>query len=190
MMNAIQSNRPAACTALRRSLPMLLAVAAVATWMVLAPRALAVSTGTGTGPAKLPATATLQECATSREQTERSVTFAGEMTAIKGASKMEMRVDVLQRTPKDIVFHSVFAPGLGVWRMAAPGVSSFKYLKEITNLAAPASYRAVIRFRWLNAKGHLIKALELRTPRCAQPLNPGGDKAGEETPAATVAQGF
>ncbi|HEY0516271.1 MAG TPA: hypothetical protein VGD00_04055 [Solirubrobacteraceae bacterium] len=188
-MKVVEFNRPLRATALRH-IPLLLAALAVAAWLGLAPHALAASAPAGATnppPAKLPASVTLEGCVTSSQQAERSVTFAGEMSAVKGAVKMEMRVDVLERLPKDLVFHSVYAPGLGIWRMAAPGVSNYKYLKEITNLAAPASYRAVIRFRWLNAKGHAVKAFELRTPRCVQPLEPGATKGGEEKPAGTPA---
>jgi hypothetical protein len=171
-------------TPLRRVLPTALAMLAVIAWMALAPKALAQSaTATTTTPSvKLPASATLDQCVTSTEQTERSATFAGEMTAIKGATKMEMRVDVLEKMPRELVFHALVAPGLGVWRIAAAGVSTYKYLKEITNLAAPASYRAVVRFRWLNAKSHLVKSIELRTPRCAQPVTPGGGRKALEEP--------
>jgi hypothetical protein len=56
-----------------------------------------------------------------------------------------------------------------VWRSSAPGVKVYKYLKQVTNLSAPAFYRAAVRFRWLNAKGRLIFATELHTPRCEQP---------------------
>ncbi len=86
---------------------------------------------------------------------------------------MEMRIEVLERRPAKLLFHAVIAPGLGVWRTAAPGVKTYRYLKEVTNLGAPAAYRAAVRFRWLNAKGKLIKSLEMRTPRCLQPAAPG-----------------
>ena len=55
-------------------------------------------------------------------------------------------------------FHTVTAPGLGAWRVSDPGVKAYRYIKQVTNLSAPASYRATVRFRWLNAKGRLICA--------------------------------
>lgn len=140
--------------------------------LMLAPGgAMAASTnGSETKPSGV--SATLEQCVTSEEQAERAATFAGEMASIPGSSKMEMRIDVLERTPREMAFHMVSAPGLGVWRTAAPGVKSYRYLKEVTNLAAPAFYRAVVRYRWFNGKGRLLKTAELRTPRCAQPLTP------------------
>jgi hypothetical protein len=155
-----------------RGLALAIALGVVVGWLVLAPGALSAAADTSsaasTTPAKPAVSATLEGCVTAAEPEERAVTFAGEMATIPGSAKMEMRIDVLERMPRELVFHSVAAPGLGVWRTSAPGVKTYKYLKEITNLAAPAYYRAVVRFRWLNAKGHTIKSLEARTPRCTQ----------------------
>jgi hypothetical protein len=129
------------------------------------------------------ASATLQQCLTAAEETERSATFAGEMTAIAGTTRMEMQVDVLERTPEEMTYHAVTAPGLGVWRSSDTGVKAYTYLKQVTNLSAPAFYRGSVRFRWLNSKGHIIKTLELRTQRCEQPAPPPAElpAAGTES---------
>jgi hypothetical protein len=126
----------------------------------------------GASSARPNVSATLEQCVTSVNQAERSATFAGEMTAIAGSSHMEMRIDVLERLPEEALFHTVSAPGLGVWRGSAPGVKVYKYLKQVTNLSAPAFYRGAVRFRWLNSHGRLMKAVELRTTRCQQPAPP------------------
>jgi hypothetical protein len=116
--------------------------------------------------------ATLGECATAVEQAERSATFSGEMTALPGTARMAMRIDVQERMPGEELFHTVSAPGLSVWRSSDPGVKVYKDLKQVTNLSAPASYRAMVRFHWLNAMGNLIKRTERLTPRCTQPAPP------------------
>jgi hypothetical protein len=116
--------------------------------------------------------AKLEQCVTSVVQAERSATFAGEMTAIADTAHMAMRVDVQQRLPGEALFHTLSAPGLGVWRSSDSKVKVYKYLKQVTNLSAPAVYRGLVRFRWLNAKGHVIKHSEHLTPRCAQPAAP------------------
>jgi hypothetical protein len=155
-----------------------LAAATAVAWIALAPHALGATSVPGTTPAtgtpttppatKPPVSATLEGCTTSEEQSERTATFAGEMSMIPGAAKMEMRIDVLERGATEQTFHVIAAPGLGVWRWAAPGVKTYRYLKEVTNLAAPAYYRGAVRYRWVNAKGKLVKAYELKTPRCIQ----------------------
>ncbi|MFI4977106.1 MAG: hypothetical protein ACHP93_02310 [Solirubrobacterales bacterium] len=116
--------------------------------------------------------AKLEQCVTSVVQAERSATFAGEMTAVADTAHMAMRVDVQQRLPGEALFHTLSAPGLGVWRSSDPKVKVYKYLKQVTNLSAPAVYRGLVRFRWLNAKGHVSKHAERLTPRCAQPAAP------------------
>jgi len=174
-----------------RRLASALALAGLVLCVTAAPGALATSTPTAgqsttLPPVKPPAAATLEQCMTSSSQAERTATFAGEMQTIPGAVKLEMRIDVLERMPHEIAFHAVTSPGLGVWRIAAPGVKTYKYLKEVTNLAAPAFYRADVRFRWLNAKGRVIRAAELKTPRCQQPAGPGGGHKVLEEPAPAV----
>jgi len=80
-----------------------------------------------------------------------------------------MRIELEQRLRGETIFHTVIAPGLGVWRDSEAGVKIYKYVKQVTNLTAPAAYRAVVRFRWLGDRGHVLKHAELRTPRCLQP---------------------
>jgi hypothetical protein len=153
--------------------------ASLSTAQILSASASADTAGTTTGQTGLPevptptpkpsASATLQQCLTAAAETERSATFAGEMTAIAGTTRMEMQVNVLERTSEEMTYHTVTAPGLGVWRSSDTGVKAYTYLKQVTNLSAPAFYRGAVRFRWLNAKGHIIKTLELRTQRCEQP---------------------
>jgi hypothetical protein len=123
----------------------------------------------GTAPS---VSATLEQCVTAVAQSERSATFSGEMTAIPGTARMAMRINVEERMPGEALFHTVSAPALGVWRTADPKVKVYKYLKQVTNLSSPALYRALVRFRWLNARGHLIRRAERLTPACLQPASP------------------
>jgi len=116
--------------------------------------------------------ATLEECVTAVTQSERAATFSGEMTAIPGTVRMSMRIDVEERVPGEAAFHAVTASGLGVWRSADPKVKTYKYLKQVTNLSSPASYRGFVQFRWVGDKGHAIKRAERMTARCVQPASP------------------
>ena len=142
------------------------------------------ASGAAAAGSRLPASATLEQCVTSVAITERSATFAGEMVAIPGTARMQMRIELLERMPGEALFHPVTFPGLGVWRSPAPGVKIFKNLSRVSGLTAPASYRGAVRFRWLNAKGRLLRSLELRTPRCGEPAPPAsaGTHAGVLAP--------
>ncbi len=149
-----------------------LAFAVALPWLLAAPAAIAgtATVDTATASTTQLASATLQQCATATiPQTERSATFAGEMTAIPGTVRMEMRIDLQERGPEEALYRTVSAPGLGVWHSSTAGVKAFTHIQQVTNLSAPALYRGVVRFRWVGAKGRLIKAEELRTTRCEQP---------------------
>ncbi|HLH13222.1 MAG TPA: hypothetical protein VKV16_00415 [Solirubrobacteraceae bacterium] len=151
-------------------------------------RDLTVAQGTlGASPAEKEPTATLAQCATAiAPQTERSATFAGEMTAVPGTARMLMRIELQERASSaEAQYHAVEATGLGLWHGAsAPGVKTFAHLQQFTDLSAPAVYRGVIRFRWLNAKGRVIKSEELHTAACEQPA-PGAEAgaSGASAPA-------
>jgi hypothetical protein len=108
------------------------------------------------------------------------------MTATGTTQRMGMRIELQQRLRGETSFHTVLAPGFGVWRASEPGVKIYKYVKQVTNLTAPAAYRAVVRFRWQGEKGHVLKRAELRTSRCQQPMLTG---QVTQTPASPLAWG-
>lgn len=111
----------------------------------------------------------VEQCVTSTVQAERSATFTAQMTATTATQRMGMRIELQQRMRGETEFHTIVAPGFGVWRSSEVGVKIYKYVKQVTNLAAPAAYRAVVRFRWLGDKGRVLKRAELHTIRCVQP---------------------
>lgn len=165
-------------------------LASIAVSALAAPAAAQAGTAPATGPAggpKPPASTTLEQCLTQGPQAERSATFVGEMSAIPGSVRLEMRIEVLERLPNEVGFHTVTAPGLGVWRASAAGVRIYRYLKQVTDLSGPAVYRASVRFRWVNAKSRTIRSLELLTPRCDQPAPPSGEPAVAASQAAAAA---
>lgn len=146
---------------------------------LLAAQASAGAQGSGAGgaPQLAPAAAggvsvTLEECVTAAVQEQRAAAFSAEMTAVPGTMRMAMRIDLEERIPGEAEFHTVTAPGLGVWRSSDAKVKVYKYLKQVTNLSAPAAYRGFVRFRWLSAKGHVIKRADRLTGRCLQPAAP------------------
>lgn len=131
-----------------------------------------------------PYSVTLEQCATSTVQAERSATFTAQMTAAGTTQRMGMRIELQQRLRGETAFHTVLAPGFGVWHSSEPGVKIYKYVKQVTNLTAPAVYRAVVHFRWQGDRGHVLKRAELHTSRCQQPMLSG---QVTQTPASPVA---
>jgi hypothetical protein len=122
----------------------------------------------------------LDQCVTAVLQDERSATFSGEMAAIPGTVRMAMRFEVQERMPAEASFHTITAPGLGGWRASEVKVKVYKYFKQVTNLHSPASYRALVRFRWLTARGRVLRQAERLTPRCLQPAPPAPPPPGPE----------
>jgi hypothetical protein len=110
----------------------------------------------------------LVACVTAPARAQRSASFAGTMGLIPGAAAMEMRIDVLERTSPGGGFH-VPTAGNGDWRHSAPGVQVLQYVRNVTNLDAPATYRASVRYRWLDARGRVIRRMTHPTPDCVQP---------------------
>ena len=150
------------------------------------------TSGTGpgsSGATKADATATVEQCLNASLQSERSATFVGEMSAIPGTARMEISIGLLERTPGEGPYRLVSAFGLGGWRGSATGVKTYTYIKQVTDLAAPAFYRGAVRFRWLNAKGHVIKAEELRTARCEQVAAPSTGMGTSTTGSTTTPTG-
>jgi hypothetical protein len=129
--------------------------------------------------------AVLAQCVTAVPEVERSATFSGEMTAIPGTVRMAMRIDVQEQMPAEAAFHTITAPGLGVWRVSDQKVRVYRYLKRVTNLHSPASYRALVRFRWLTARGRVLRHAERLTPRCLQPASPAPPSQGGVEGAST-----
>ncbi len=115
----------------------------------------------------------IEQCVTSTVQLERSATFTAQMTATSATQKMAMRLELQQRMRGESEFHTLLAPGFGVWRVSEPGVKIYKYVKQVTNLDSPAAYRVLVRFRWIGETGRLLKHDELHTPRCVEPTLSG-----------------
>ena len=170
--------RRGAAAACGCALALALALAAVPAGASSSPGGAAAAPPGSERPAPL-AAATLQQCATATvPQSERSVTFAGEMSALPGTVRMQVRIDLQERALDEAQYHDVIAPGLGAWHSSAADVRVFAHIQQFTNLSAPAFYRGSVRFRWLGQKGRVLKFELLHTARCEQPA-----PAGEGVPA-------
>ena len=125
--------------------------------------------------------ATVEQCQTATAESERSATLGGEMATVPGAARMQMRIDLMERIPGEPRFHPVAGPGIGTWLSSSTNVKTYRYLRQVTGLSAPAFYRGDVRFRWLNSRGHVMRSGELLTPVCEQPLNPASVKKPKVT---------
>jgi hypothetical protein len=117
-----------------------------------------------------PLRAKLTACSSGPLATDRSATFTGSMPAIKGARRMWMRFDVLAHTASAPGFAPLKVQGLGVWQKSVPGrPGGFVFTQRVQGLAAPGTYKAVVRFRWYGKGGKLLRATSRETAVCKQP---------------------
>jgi hypothetical protein len=108
-------------------------------------------------------------CIPALEQEDRSATFEARARRMGGSERIQVRFTLLQRTRGSREWHRLIAPGLDEWQTSDPGVSRYSYSKTIQNLAAPAAYRAVVRFRWLDADGSVTARARVASRSCRQP---------------------
>jgi hypothetical protein len=54
-------------------------------------------------------------------QSERSATFAAEMTAMPGSVHMAIRIEIQEQLAGEALFHTVTASGLSAWRVSDTG---------------------------------------------------------------------
>jgi hypothetical protein len=122
----------------------------------------------GAGAVSPAVSATLDQCVAAAAQAGRSMTFSGQMETMSGAHRMAVQIVVQERTPGEVAFRTLGAPGLDVWQRSEVGLKIYKDVRQVTNLPAPASFRAVVHFRWLDEKGDVIRRATRRTPVCRQ----------------------
>lgn len=116
-----------------------------------------------------PARAVVTSCAKTTDVAARAVVFEGSMRAWRHSVRLQMRFRLQGRMPDDPVWRGIAAPGFGPWVSAAPGVRRYVYDKRIERLLAPAAYRVVVRFRWLDQRGHVVGRARRVSPPCRQP---------------------
>jgi hypothetical protein len=120
-----------------------------------------------TKPPKL--AATLESCTTSPLPVQRIASFVGSMPARAGGTRMQMRFELERKRHGQRRWRRLKAAGFGVWERADPNVAGFVFTKRVNGLPVPATYRALVRFRWVDAGGTTIRRSHARTRACRQP---------------------
>jgi CARDB len=100
---------------------------------------------------------------------ERTVTFEGRIAASGASRTMQMRFTLQAQSPDSPLWAKVSAPGFGTWITVPRGYSRYLYDKTVEDLLAPASYRAIVDFRWRDAAGHVIRTVRHGSRACRQP---------------------
>lgn len=135
-------------------------------------------------------TAALESCSPSVLPAQRVAVFTGSMPALDTSDRMSMRFDLERLRPGERRWHRVAgAPAFGVWERSLPHRAGFVFRKRVDGLQVPASYRVLVRFRWENAHGEIVRRTQRRTGACQQPdLRP--DLVAEAVSAIVDAPGL
>jgi hypothetical protein len=63
---------------------------------------------------------------------------------------------------------SVDEPGLRRWRRSRPGVRAFGYTQKVAGLQAGGSYLVTVHYRWLGARGRVLREDTRKSGECRQ----------------------
>lgn len=111
-----------------------------------------------------PASVTLTGC----KPKERAAEFEARMDQVSGAVRMKLRYALEARKPRR-AWRRVAAPELGGWRAADMETTRFISERRVTQLVGPSYYRALVRFRWIDAHGDVVARAKARSHACWQP---------------------
>ena len=115
------------------------------------------------------ATVKLVDCVPALDPVARTATFQARVRAAGDSARMQVRFTLQVREAAAIAWRRVAAPKLDEWLTSAPGVSRYSYAKTVQNLSAPATYRMLVRFRWLDAGGDAVARSRATSRSCRQP---------------------
>ena len=107
-------------------------------------------------------------CASALDPVARVAAFEGRMRIKHGARRMQMRFTLQERSPDLPGWHRVAAAGFGKWLTSDPGIGRYVYTKRVVELEAPATYRTIVRFRWLDAAGDRVASSKSTSATCHQ----------------------
>jgi CARDB protein len=100
---------------------------------------------------------------------DRAAEFEAEMGKVEDGVKMKMRYTLQARKPGKKTYRRVAAPGFSSWTTAAAGTSRYVFTRRVEGLIGPARYRAMVRFRWIDARGKVILTARKYSKACRQP---------------------
>jgi CARDB protein len=100
----------------------------------------------------------------------RAATFYARMDTIGGASKMQVRFQLLERLGQGASWTKLDVPALRQWHTSQAGVKRFGWKQTVDALRIGAAYKARVQYRWLSATGSALDTQTRDTPVCRGPL--------------------
>jgi hypothetical protein len=115
--------------------------------------------------AAAPASVALTACVPA----DRAAEFEARMGKVEDGVKLKMRFTLQARKAGKKAYRRVAAPGFSGWTTADPGTSRYVFTRRVEGLIGPARYRAMVRFKWLDARGKTILTARKFSKACRQP---------------------
>jgi CARDB len=109
------------------------------------------------------------DCVPALDPVDRTATFEARMRPARESERMQVRFTLQVREDELHGWRRVAAEGFDTWLTSLPEVSRYSYAKTVINLTAPASYRTIVRFRWLDADDAVVKSARVISASCRQP---------------------
>ena len=142
-------------------------------------------------------------CQKALDPPARAISIQAVMRPVAGTEKMQMRFDLMRKTPRTAGFVVVRGRLLGSWitpqnpTLGQRPDDIWILTHPVVDLSAPATYRFRVNFRWIGAQGQRLATAVQTTAGCYQPemradlllrsLNVGASNAGSDTYTAVLA---
>ena len=109
----------------------------------------------------------VRSCEAGDTPQHRAATFYGRMYAVKGTRQMAMRFTLIDRAGdgKPTVVND---PALSRWHKSRRRVSRFGFAQSVKGLKPGGVYAVRVRFRWLGARGKILRTEKRTSGNCRQ----------------------
>jgi hypothetical protein len=111
----------------------------------------------------------LVECVPALDAAARSATFEARMHPVRGSERMQVRFTLQVKEGALQPWKRVAASAPDEWLTSFPDVRRYSYSRTVRNLSSPASYRMLVRFRWLDEEGEVVRRSRATSRACRQP---------------------
>ncbi|MFL5782206.1 MAG: CARDB domain-containing protein [Thermoleophilaceae bacterium] len=118
--------------------------------------------------AKGPAAVHLKSCTTGDKPSERQATFKSWMHSVTGSARMAVRFKLVAQTTGRSAERVDSPQELNTWHRSHTGVTRYVYSQTIKRLEKGTTYRMVVKYRWYDANGEVIKRAKRTSHECEQ----------------------
>jgi hypothetical protein len=118
--------------------------------------------------ARGPAAVHLKQCTTGAKASERRATFKAWMHAVPGSARMAVRFKLVSQDLGQGAQRVEGPTELNVWHRSHHGVTRYAYSQTVKKLAQNTSYRMVVRYRWYDGNGEVIKRAKRTSDECVE----------------------